>query len=567
MFSPLWFDTGTPPGRFLRTNLAHLGPVYFANTLLAGLLVLNSNNLTFTAFGVLVPVLVFTYAVAKLAIDRRQTLDALGDSEARLRELAENINEGLWTVDADTLRVLYLSPAYSRIWGRTVSPDDWAGIDRFEHVHEEDRAATREAFATGAANGTFDAEYRVVHTDGEPRWIHDRGFPVTDRDGRVRRIVGIAEDITARRQLEEQLLQARKMEAIGRMAGGIAHDFRNILTVVRGYSEIVLGRLDRADPNWAATTKIRQASDRAAELTSQLLAFSRQQVLRLEVIDVNALVRGVEDMLRGGAGADIEIETRLDEGLSRVKADAARLEQVVVNLAANARDAMPRGGRLTIATSNTTVSGVAGDDEPTEPGRYVTLTVSDTGTGMDERTLARIFEPFFSSKEQGKGIGLGLATVYGTVKQLGGHIAVKSAPGRGSQFTIFLPETHEKPRGQAQVGEDAKRPDRDRDHPAGRGRAGGARVRVDGAPWRRVSGGGGVGRAVGVGRDGPARHRGRVAGQRRHHAGDERRRAGGGAAGGGSEPAGGRYFRLRRSQRGGARHRHDQGRAAREAVR
>ena len=448
----LWFETGMRPSRFFRFNLPHLGLVFLANVLLAMLLVLNSNNLSFTAFGVLVPVLVFTYAVSKLAIDRRETMEALRASEARFRELAENLDEVLWTVDAEMHRVLYMSPAYSRIWGQTVAFGDLAGMDWFEHVHAEDQAQVREAFTTGAAAGTFDIEYRVVHPDGELRWIHARGFPVTDSDGRVRRIVGIAEDITERRYLEQQLFQARKMEGIGRMAGGIAHDFRNILTAILGYSEIVLDNLDQRDPNWAATLKIRQASGRASELTSQLLAFSRQQVLRLEVINLNDVVRSVEDMLHRLISEDVSIETRLADDLACVKADATQLEQVIVNLVANARDAMPRGGRITVGTSETTLTGVPGaDNEPVEPGRYVVLTVSDTGTGMDEPTRARIFEPFFTSKEQGKGTGLGLATVYGTVKQLGGHISVESAPRRGARFSIYLPRTDAKPRSVART--------------------------------------------------------------------------------------------------------------------
>ena len=440
----LWFETGMHPRRFLRANLPHLGLVYFATVLLVALLVLNSNNLGFTAFGVLVPVLVFTYAVSKLAIDRRETMEALRASEGRFRELAENITEVLWTVDAETGEVLYMSPAYGRVWGQPVEPGELARIDRFEHVVEEDRAAARAAFAAGAATGTYDVEYRVTRPDGELRWIHDRGFPVTDGLGRVRRVVGIAEDITGRRQLEQQLLQARKMEGIGRMAGGIAHDFRNILTAILGYSEIVLDQLDPRDPNWAAALKIRQASGRAAELTSQLLAFSRQQVLRLEVVDVNAVVRGIGDMLDRLIGEEVAIETTLADGLACVKADATQLEQVVVNLAANARDAMPQGGRITITTANAIATDdPSAGDERIDPGQYVVLTVGDTGTGMDERTRARVFEPFFTSKEQGKGTGLGLATVYGTVKQLGGHISVDSALGRGSRFSIWLPQTDE----------------------------------------------------------------------------------------------------------------------------
>ena len=459
MVTALWFENGTPPNRFLRANLPHLVLVYFATVLLVALLVLNSNNLGFTAFGVMVPVLVFSYAVSRLAIDRRETMEALRASEARFRELAENINEVLWTVDDETHGVLYMSPAYARIWGQTAPTGDLAGIDRIEHVHEADRATTREAFTSGAAQGLFDVEYRVVHPDGQLRWIHDRGFPVTDSEGRVRRIVGIAEDITQRRLLEQQLIQARKMEGIGRMAGGVAHDFRNILTAIVGYSEILLDRLDQRDPNWASTLKIRQASGRAAELTSQLLAFSRQQVLQLEVVSVNDIVNGIEGMLGQLIGEDVAVETRLADDLAFVKADAAQLEQVIVNLATNARDAMPRGGRVTIATSNMTLTGTPRvDDELVEPGDYVALTVSDTGTGMDEQTRARIFEPFFTSKEQGKGTGLGLATVYGTVKQLGGHISVDSEPGHGSRFRICLAQTDEMPRPATTVMDERRAP-------------------------------------------------------------------------------------------------------------
>jgi PAS domain S-box-containing protein len=253
--------------------------------------------------------------------------------------------------------------------------------------------------------------------------------------------IGIGQDITERKALEEQLRQAQKMEAIGQLAGGIAHDFNNLLTAVIGYSELAMAKLKKGDPLGLYIGQIRQAGDRAGALTNQLLAFSRKQVLQPKLLNLNSVVSGIESLLRRLIGEDIELLTLLAPDLGTVKADPGQIEQVIVNLAVNARDAMPGGGKtLTIKTSNvdlgaaSTLAYLA-----VKPGPYVTLAVSDTGAGMDEQTISHLFEPFFTTKEPSKGTGLGLATVYGIIKQSGGNISVYSEPGTGSTFKIYLP--------------------------------------------------------------------------------------------------------------------------------
>jgi len=241
-------------------------------------------------------------------------------------------------------------------------------------------------------------------------------------------------------RLAEQLRQSQKMEAIGRLAGGVAHDFNNLLTVIGGYASLLAESQAPGDPNAELASEIRQASDRAADLTRQLLAFSRRQMLHLHVLDVNTVVTRLERMLRRVLGADIALETRLAPELGAIKADAGQLEQVVLNLVLNARDAMPDGGRLAIETGEVVLSdGYAALHADVTPGRYVMLSVSDTGSGMSEEIRQRVFEPFFTTKELGKGTGLGLATVYGIVRQTGGHIVCRSEPGRGSEFQVYLP--------------------------------------------------------------------------------------------------------------------------------
>jgi two-component system cell cycle sensor histidine kinase/response regulator CckA len=257
-------------------------------------------------------------------------------------------------------------------------------------------------------------------------------------------IEGTLLDITERKNLEEQLRQAQRIEAVGRLAGGVAHDFNNLLTAILGYSDIVLEQLPSGDRLRHYVGEIKKAGERAASLTRQLLAFSRQQVLAPLVLDLNAVVADMEKMLRRLIGEDIELVTVLGHDLARVKADPSQLEQVIMNLAVNARDAMPEGGRLSLATANFLVDeAYAQRHVGLKPGPYVTLTVTDTGCGMDAETLSRIFEPFFTTKEKGKGTGLGLSTVYGVVKQSGGYIEVESEPGRGTAFRVYLPQVEE----------------------------------------------------------------------------------------------------------------------------
>lgn len=243
-----------------------------------------------------------------------------------------------------------------------------------------------------------------------------------------------------RRQLEKQLLLAQKMEAIGQLAGGVAHDFNNLLTVIISYSELLLQRLAPGEPLRAQVEEIQKAGDRAAALTRQLLAFSRRQVLAPQVLDLNAVLENIHKMLERLIGEDINLVSACARGLGRVKADPSQIEQVIMNLAANARDAMPKGGKLTIETADVELGeDYARNHAAFQPGRYVMLAISDTGMGMDKETQTHIFEPFFTTKELGKGTGLGLATVYGIVKQSGGCIWVYSEPGRGSTFKIYFP--------------------------------------------------------------------------------------------------------------------------------
>ncbi len=363
---------------------------------------------------------------------------ALRASEERFRQMAEAIDEVFWLADPVTLDVLYVNPAFERVWGVAPAalyerPGLWLAT-----VHPSDRAAVEAQVARGRQGEAWSAEYRVIRPDGGVRWVHDSGFPIRTGDGRVRRVAGVAADVTDRHNLEAQLHQAQKMEALGRLAGGVAHDFNNLLTVIIGYSELLLAARPGDDPT-ELLGDILGSGRRAADLTRQLLAFSRRQVLNPQRVDLNGLVTGLRRLLDRVLGEDIDLVTALQPGLGRVTVDPGQLEQVLVNLAVNARDAMPGGGRLTLATTAEDVGARRGPP----PGRYAVVTVTDTGTGMTDEVKARMFEPFFTTKPPGEGTGLGLSTVFGIVRQSHGHIEVESEWGHGTTVRVLLPMTSE----------------------------------------------------------------------------------------------------------------------------
>ncbi|HET7290481.1 MAG TPA: PAS domain-containing protein [Thermodesulfobacteriota bacterium] len=299
----------------------------------------------------------------------------------------------------------------------------------------------------------YELVYRIRTRAGEEKWVWDKGQGVYSPSGELLYLEGFVTDITKRKRLEERLAQSQKMEAVGKLAGGIAHDFNNLLTVVLNYSDLLLSRPLVDKKQEEGIREIRSAGQRAAALTSQLLAFSRKQILQPKVLDLNGVVTGMERMIRRLIRENIELVTELEPALGRVKADPVQIEQVIMNLAINAGDAMPRGGRLHLQTSNVSQNDASAVLKPhLPPGRYVMLAVSDTGHGMDEATLSQIFDPFYTTKELGKGTGLGLATVYGIIKQSGGHVTVDSGRDRGTTFKIFLPAVEGQPE---QAGESA----------------------------------------------------------------------------------------------------------------
>jgi two-component system, cell cycle sensor histidine kinase and response regulator CckA len=313
------------------------------------------------------------------------------------------------------------------------------------HVHPNDFESVIDTLYRDLFTKAYAAhEYRFKHVDGGFRWVRSEVRLLRDAAGKPIEAVGSWTDITDRKQLEEQFRQSQKMEAVGKLAGGVAHDFNNLLTVITGYSEMLLGEFRESDPLYGYIEQIRKAGERAASLTRQLLAFSRKQMLVPHVLDLNALLTEMEKMLSRLIGEDIDLKVAAAAGLWRVKVDPGQMEQVVMNLAVNARDAMPQGGALTIETANVERDEAYAAGHPgIRAGDYVMLAVTDTGIGMDEATRARIFEPFFTTKGPEKGTGLGLATVYGIIKQSGGRIDVSSEPGVGAAFKIYLPRADE----------------------------------------------------------------------------------------------------------------------------
>ena len=388
--------------------------------------------------------------LAEIALERERSQDALARSMQLLEQVLDHLPVGVWVLDRDA-RVRFGNPAGRAIWGgaRYAGREDLAAgrgwwADSGQPIAPGEWAGER-ALLQGETS--LNELVQIETFEGVQKTILSSAVPLRSLDAEIAGAIILNEDITERRageealrRSEEQLRHAQKLEAVGQLAGGIAHDFNNLLTGILSYSDLILQELHADDPIRGDIEQIRHAGQRAAGLTRQLLAFSRRQVLQPRVLSLNGSVAELEPMLRRVAGDRVVLATELDPGLWYVMADPGQLEQVLVNLVANARDAMPAGGRVTIATAN--LQFHATDDargNGVRPGAYVTLGVTDTGMGMDVPTQARIFDPFFTTKEPGKGTGLGLSTVYGIVEQSGGHIAVESAPGRGATFTIFLP--------------------------------------------------------------------------------------------------------------------------------
>ena len=370
-----------------------------------------------------------------------RTEQALEQHRAFLEKAQEIGHIGSWVSELDGSDRLGWSAETHRIFG--VPPGQFEGSITafFTFVHPDDRAAVRAAGDAAADNGPpYDIEHRVVRPDATVRWVHERAAILRDPHGRPLRMVGTVQDITDRRLLEDQLRQAQKMEAIGRLAGGIAHDLNNALTAIAGYAELALGEVASDHAARPDIEEIRRAAERAGSVTRQLLAFSRKQLLEPRVFDLNETIAAIARLLSRLLGGDVEVQTRLAGAALRVLGDPGQVDQAVINLAVNARDAMPGGGKLVLATALETVDEAFARSHPPMPaGQYVVLSVADSGHGMPPETQVRIFEPFFTTKDVGKGTGLGLSMVYSTVKQIGGFIFVDSGIDSGTTFRLYFP--------------------------------------------------------------------------------------------------------------------------------
>ena len=353
----------------------------------------------------------------------------LRDSERRFRLLFMDHPQPMWIFDLETEEILEVNKAAASLYG--------FGRGEFCSLHLRDIVGEEESGRLMVERGSASL---WVHRTKAGNLIEVNTAIHEIKYGGRKAGLAVLMDVTERRRLEEQLRQAQKMEAVGMLAGGIAHDFNNLLTIITGYSQLIFNSLPPGDPNRHSAEQIVKASERAGELTRQLLAFSRRQVLQPKVLDLNLLVKTLAAMLRRLIGEHIDLRLVLNPELSRVSASPGQLEQVLMNLVVNARDAMPEGGTLTIQTENANLKeGFNGQRLAIKPGRHVMLAVSDTGHGMDAETRARLFEPFFTTKNAGKGTGLGLSTVLGIVKQSGGSLDVWSEPGKGATMRIYLP--------------------------------------------------------------------------------------------------------------------------------
>jgi len=373
----------------------------------------------------------------------KQAEKLLRENEKRFRQVITSISDHIYVTELDdtgrhTNR--YLSPNIETLTGysqKKFMEDRFFWTTRV--IHPSDRDAAEEQAAQLDAGHHSEMEYRLVKADGEIIWVRDSGAVYQEGDKKI--IYGVVSDVTKRKRLERQLSQSKKMEAVGRLAGGVAHDFNNLLTTIIGNCEMALDTINPDNPLYQDILKIRRAGERAADLTKQLLAFSRNQTLQPEVINLNSVVNEAKGKITNLLNEKINLAITLDSNIYRIKADPDQLEQVILNLVINARDAMPQGGQLTVETTNVELDETnSAQQVDIKPGSYARLTISDTGHSMDDSVKARIFEPFFTTKEQGAGTGLGLAAVYGIIKESNGHITAAGSPEEGTTFKIYLPQ-------------------------------------------------------------------------------------------------------------------------------
>lgn len=391
-----------------------------------------------------------------LDIQKRKLSEiAQSETEEQFRQLAENINEVFWLSDLNTGNILYISPEYEAIWGRSAESLKKNSNEWIDAVHPEYRTKIMFRAKTKQITGEYDEEYRIIRPDGTERWIHDTAFPVRDKSGNVYRIAGVAEDITdrkqaeenmrknvlKRRELEKQLIQSQKMESLGTLASGIAHDFNNILAIIMGHASLN-SFINQTDPHELeqSTQAILQASERGASLVKQLLTFARKNAPRMTKTSPNSVVEELANMLKETLPRNIEIELKLDRSAPVILVDPSQLHQIILNLSVNARDAMPNGGNLSFSSTTTTrekIPQLSGSESKFQD--YAVIEISDTGMGMDQDTMRRIFEPFFTTKGVGKGTGLGLSVVYSIVANHDGILDVRSEIGLGTTFSLFFP--------------------------------------------------------------------------------------------------------------------------------
>jgi PAS domain S-box-containing protein len=375
---------------------------------------------------------IFVESVRRPYADLAASNAALAESERRFEQLAQNIREVFWLRELDSGRYLYMSPGARVVFGRP--PESFATLrDLVAIVHPDDLERFEEALTGDRARDSGPLEYRIVHPGGGVRWIRGERFPIRDADGRVRRVAGLTADVTDQRDASEMLARAQRMEGLGRFAGGVAHDFNNLLTIMLASLELAENELPADHPARGDLRQTFEAAQRARQLTSQLLAFAKRKPGESRVVDLGAQVAAATAMMRPMLGADVELAVLVDPGEYPVRIDPGQLDQVLLNLVTNAKDAMPSGGKIVVSLGR--------ESNPTggPPGRWVRLRVQDTGTGMSEEVAKHAFEPFYTTKGPGKGTGLGLATSFGIIEQAGGTIELHSELGKGTRIDLLLP--------------------------------------------------------------------------------------------------------------------------------